>query len=458
MSSPTPNIEFASRRGTELLLTAFALAISFAAFAIVGLGVDSEENPLSGRLATYGLGLTLLVAAAHLVIRFAAKYADPVVLPTITVLNGLGLAMIYRLDLAEEENRALGQLTWTALGVLLFVAVLLVIRDHRRLQRVTYTAAAAAVTLLILPMIPGIGVTSGGARIWVNVGGLSFQPGEAAKLCLLVFFAGYLVVKKDALALAGRRILGIDLPRGRDLLPLAVAWAVAMCILVLQRDLGTALLFFGLFVLLLYVSTERPGWLVVGFGSFAAGSLLAFSWFAHVQNRVNAWLHPFDPEFDDISYQVVQALYGMAYGGVLGRGLGQGHPDLIPVAESDFIIAAFGEELGLTGLMAIILLYGFLVERGLRTSVLCKDQFGKLLAAGFASIFAIQVFVVVGGVTKLIPSTGLTTPFLSMGGSSLVMNWALAALLLRISDFARRPAPEVSSPSEEAMTQVVKLR
>ena len=470
-----PTVQVRKRRGAELVLLVVALIVAVGAYAIVGLAVSGE---VSSQVLSYGLGLTLLVGIAHLIVRFLAPYADPILLPCAVLLNGLGLALIHRLDLTRiEAARDAGeslpradapvQLTWTAVGVAAFVATLLIIRDHRRLQRATYTALFVGVGLLLLPLVPGIGVRFSGAQIWVRLFGLSFQPGEVAKVCLIVFFAGYLVVKKDALALAGRRFLGIDLPRGRDLGPILCAWLISLAILVFQRDLGTATLFFGGFVILLYVSTERPGWLVLGGGMFAGGTYFAYiaatslhiSQFSHIANRVNAWLHPFDPANADGAYQIIQSLYGFAYGGLLGRGLGEGHPTLVPLAKSDFIIAVIGEELGLTGLMAILLLYGIIVERGLRTALVCRDQFGKLLVTGVAAVFAIQVFVVIGGVTKLIPLTGLTTPFLSYGGSSLVANWALIALMLRISDFARRPAPLMpSAPTEDALTQVVVVR
>lgn len=462
------------RRGIELLLLLIALGIAVGSYAIVGitineeLGAEARVEEMPTQVAAYGIGLALLVGAAHVILRAVAPYADPILLPCVTMLNGIGLAMIYRLDMAAASDEiAAGealprgnapvQLTWTALGVVLFVVVLLVIRDHRLLQRVTYTSLFAAIGLLLLPLVPGLGVSFQGANIWIRVAGMSFQPGEIAKFCLIVFFAGYLVVKKDALALAGRRFLGLDLPRARDLGPLLLAWAISLGILVFQRDLGSSLLFFGAFVILLYVATERPGWVVLGVSLFLGGAYFGYQVFSHVQVRVQAWLDPFGNPDD--SFQIIQALYGLAYGGILGRGLGQGHPDLVPVAHSDFIVAALGEELGLTGLMALILLYAVVVERGVRTALICRDQFGKLLAVGFAAVFALQVFVVVGGVTKLIPLTGLTTPFLSYGGSSLIANWALVALLLRISDYARRPAaPVPAGPAEEAMTQVVVRR
>jgi cell division protein FtsW (lipid II flippase) len=311
-----------------------------------------------------------------------------------------------------------------------------------------------------MPLMPLLGTTINGARIWIRLGPLSFQPGEVAKVCLVIFFSGYLVLHRDALALAGKRFAGIDFPRGRDLGPILTMWLVSLAILVFQRDLGSSLLFFGLFLVMLYVATERPGWLVVGAALFGAGSYAGYLFFGHVQTRVDAWLHPFPATAG--SYQIVQGLYGMSWGGMVGRGLGLGHPTLIPFSYSDFIMASIGEELGLTGVMAILVLYGIIVERGLRTALVCRDAFGKLVATGLAVAFALQVFVVVGGVTKLIPLTGLTTPFMSYGGSSLVANWAIIALLLRISDQARRPLPNLSGPGDgpngEDATQVVMMR
>jgi cell division protein FtsW (lipid II flippase) len=301
-----------------------------------------------------------------------------------------------------------------------------------------------------------LGTQINGARIWIHLGPFSFQPGEIAKVLLVIFFAGYLVLHRDALALAGRRVMGIDLPRGRDLGPILVMWLISLGILVFQRDLGSSLLFFGLFLVMLYVATERPGWLIVGGLLFVGGAYAGYLLFGHVQARVGAWLDPFGSKYD--SYQIVQGMYGQAWGGLVGRGLGQGDPTLIPFSYSDFIIAAIGEELGLTGVMAVIMLYGLIVERALRTALVCRDAFGKLVATGLAVVFALQVFVVIGGVTKLIPLTGLTTPFMSYGGSSLVANWAIIALLLRISDQARRPLPDLTGSMDEDATQVVNIR
>lgn len=445
------------RRGAEFFLTVLAVAIGIGSYCAVGLGTEGRVP--AGALGL-GSGLIGLSVAAHFVIRRVAPYADPVLLPLVLCLNGLGLAMIYRLDLGRTQidaNRdafAATQLLWTVLGLGVFAAVLIVVRDHRRLQSVTYTFGLAAVVLLALPLLPVIGAAHYGSRIWIHLGPLSFQPGEAAKICLAIFFAGYLVVKRDALALAGRRVLGVDLPRGRDLGPILLGWLVSLGILVMQRDLGSSLLFFGLFVVMLYIATERSGWLVVGGGLFVLGAYFGYVAFFHVRTRFDAWLDPFaDP---DKNSQVISGLFGLAHGGILGRGWGLGSPQLTPFSFSDFIAASLGEELGLTGLMAVILIYALIVERGLRIALTCRDAFGKLLAAGLAFSFALQVFVVVGGVTRLIPLTGLTTPFLAQGGTSVVMNWAVIALLLRISDQTRRPAPAVVPIDVDDATQVVK--
>jgi cell division protein FtsW (lipid II flippase) len=454
------------RRGAELFLLVLALAVGIGAYAAVGIGVEGE---VPADIIGYGGWLAALIIVAHVTVRLVAPYADPVLLPVVAALNGLGLAIIHRLDLAKEaagrpDGFAQQQLIWMTLGVGLFVATLVVLRDHRVLQRFTYTSGLAAIVLLLLPIVPGLGKEINGARIWIGVGPFSFQPGEVAKVLLVVAFAGYLVLHRDALALAGKRVLFVDLPRGRDLGPVLAMWLVSLGILVFQRDLGSSLLFFGLFLIMLYVATERPGWLIVGGGLFLAGAYAAYNLFAHVAQRVDVWLNPFYYYSDaqgGKSFQPVEAMFGMAWGGLIGRGFGDGTPDRVPYAESDFILAAIGEELGLTAVIAVVLMYGLIVERALRAALVCRDGFGKLLATGLAGVFALQVFVVIGGVMSLIPLTGLTTPFLSYGGSSLVANWVIIALLLRISDQARRPIPDLSSDAEASLdsetTQVVKL-
>jgi cell division protein FtsW (lipid II flippase) len=449
-----------TRRNVELLLLIFAIGIVLLAYAGVGLAINGTLPP---SLLTYGLGLAGLTGAVHLTLRLRASYADPVLLPIATVLNGLGLVMIHRLDLAEGRSGASSfafrQLVWMALGVVLCLLLLWLLRDHRRLQRYTYSAMAAGLVLLLLPLVPVLGKNINGSRIWIGIGPLSFQPGELAKILLALFFAGYLVQTRDALSLVGRRVLGFSFPRARDLGPILVAWLASLGVLVFERDLGSSLLFFGLFVALLYVATERISWIAIGLSLFVAGCYVAYLLFGHVQQRVLLWLHPFSQRALEVSDQIVRGLYGMANGGLIGTGLGRGRPDLNYYAESDLIVPSFGEELGLAGVFALLLLYLLLVERGLRTALGVRDGFGKLFATGLSFTVALQCFVVVGGVTRVIPLTGLTMPFLSYGGSSLVANWAILGLLLRISDQARRPAPqaEPTNLSGNAPTEVVRL-
>lgn len=446
------------RRGAETLLALMALAVGVGGFAATALTISGS---LTSEVVWLSAGLVIVGIGTMVAVRWLAPYSDPALLPLVLCLNGLGLAMIHRLDVGRAELNpdriayASTQLTWTFIGLVVFAVTLYVVKDHRRLQSLTYTFGLASIVLLVLPLLPLIGREINGARIWIHLWQLSFQPGEAAKIALAIFFAGYLVVKRDALALAGRRVLGIDLPRGRDLGPILLGWAISVGILVFQRDLGSSLLYFGLFVVMLYIATERAGWIVVGGLLFTVGTFLGYQAFGHVRARFTAWSDPFADV--DNNYQIVSGLYGLAHGGLLGRGWGGGSPQLTPFSFSDFIAASLGEELGLTGLMAILLIYALIVERGLRIALTCRDAFGKLLAAGLAVSMAIQVFVVIGGVTRLIPLTGLTTPFLAQGGSSIIMNWAIIALLLRISDQTRRPAPTVAPLTRDEATQVIRL-
>jgi cell division protein FtsW (lipid II flippase) len=442
------------RRGAELLLLLFALILTLGAYAVIDLNVAEKLSAVFPYLAGVCVLLALL---AHIAVRWRIPYADPVILPCVVLLNGLGLAMIHRIDMINDPpvNGARQQLIWTALGVGMFILVVAVLRDHRPLQRFTYTLGLLGIVLLLLPLVPGIGTAKFGAQIWIHVGPYSFQPAEAAKILLAIAFASYLVEKRDVLALAGYRILGIDLPRARDLGPILAMWLISLAILVLQRDLGTSLLFFGLFVMMLYVSTQRAGWVVLGTLLFAAGAYFGYLEFGHVRIRVGAWLDPFSNY--DAYYQVINAQFGMAWGGLLGTGLGLGRPGLTPLARSDFIAAAIGEELGMTGLMAVIMIYGLVVARGLRTALQCREPFGKLLAAGLSFAFALQVFTIIGGVTRLLPLTGLTTPFLSQGGSSLICNWIIAGLLLVISHHVRKPAVTIAEiSSDQQTTELVK--
>jgi cell division protein FtsW (lipid II flippase) len=457
-----------SRRNTELALLLFAVAIPVFAYANVGLAINDQVP--SGLLA-YGLGLGLLAGVGHLAVRRFAPYADPLMLPLATLLNGLGLVMIWRLDQSKRlqalptfVTAAPRQLLYTALGIALFVAVLVFLKDHRVLQRYTYISMVGALILLVLPLVPGLGANVYGAKIWISIPGLgTLQPGEFAKIVLSIFFAGYLMVKRDALALASRRFMGLYLPRGRDLGPIVVVWIISILVLVFETDLGSSLLFFGMFVVMLYVATERTSWIVFGLLMSAVGAVGVASFESHVQQRVQAWLNPLH-EYKlsqqgvvGHSEQSMEALWAFGSGGTLGTGLGQGNSDLIKfAANSDFILASFGEEMGLAGLMALLLLYGLIVERGVRTALAARDPFGKLLAVGLSGAFALQVFVVAGGVMGLIPLTGMTMPFLAYGGSSVIANWALIGILLRISDTARRPAPAPAPNPDAEMTQVVR--
>jgi cell division protein FtsW (lipid II flippase) len=436
-------------RNLEAVLTACAVALSVGAYALVGLAIDDSLPP--GMLG-YGAGLGALALSLHLALRRYAKYADPTMLPMATLINGLGLVMIHRIDVAKErsfgESFAFKQLLWTALGVIAATLIIVLLRDHRVLSRYTYIAMAAGLALLLLPLVPGIGKNINGSRIWVGVGAFRLQPGEFAKIALTIFFAGYLVTARDSLSLVGRKILAMQLPRGRDLGPLLVVWGASLAVLVFEKDLGTSLLFFGLFVGLLYIATERISWVVIGLLLFCGGAFTAWTMFGHVQRRVDYWLHPFDPDFIASSTQIVQGMFGMASGGLLGTGLGEGRP-FDYASASDMIYASMAEELGLTGAFAILILYALIVERGLRTAIGVRDGFGKLLATGLAFTMALQVFVVVGGVTRVIPLTGLVLPFLAYGGSALLANWMIIGLLLRISDSARRPAAEMDVPMFE---------
>ncbi|MCT9931767.1 FtsW/RodA/SpoVE family cell cycle protein [Planotetraspora sp. A-T 1434] len=445
----------AKRRGAQLAMLAFAVLIVMAAYASVGLGIDKK---IPSGMLTYGLGLGGLMLAAYLVLAKFAPWADPLLLPLVTLVNGLGLVMIYRIEQTGQAGAsATNQLMWTALGVVMFSATLIVLKDHRALQRLTYTAGFVGVGLLVLPLLPFIGKEINGARIWIGIGGFTIQPAEFAKLALVVFFAGYLVAKRDVLALAGRRLLFIDLPRARDLGPVLITWAVSLGVLVMQKDLGSSLLLFGAFIAMLYIATQRTSWVLIGVLLFVGGAILAGQVFSHVHDRFEVFLDPQDPALYDRpfggSYQLLQGLFGIGSGGILGTGLGQGHPKLIPLSFSDFIFAATGEELGLTGLMALLMVYALIVQRGLRTALAARDPFSKLLAGGLAFILAWQLFIIVGGVTRLIPLTGLVTPFMSAGGSALLANWMLIALLVRMSDAARRPPPQAIQ--DEGLTQVM---
>ena len=436
-------------RNIELLLLLFACGINAVAILLVQLGVMGSVD---WSLATLGLGLSFLAFAMHIALRIVASNADPFILPIATVLNGLGIAMIYRLDLAKGlegwDAAGVRQIAWTAIAMTLAVVVIAVLRNHRVLQRFRFTAMIIGGALLILPALPFFTPVNG-AHIWIQIGGLSFQPAEVGKIALAVFFAGYLVTARDTLSLVGRRFLGMTFPRARDLGPILVVFFASMVVLVWQRDLGTSLLYFGLFLVMLYVATGRASWIVLGLGLFVSGALIASQLLGYVGRRFDTWLDAFNQtnyEASGGSYQLLQGMFGLANGGLIGTGLGQGRPAIVPLAESDYIIASLGEELGLVGLFAILALYLLFVSRGFRIGFAGQDDFGRLLGVGLAFVIGLQVFVVIGGVTRVIPLTGLTTPFLAAGGSSLVANWIIAALLLRLSDTVRSQPRLVVEP------------
>ena len=393
---------------------------------------------------TYWAPLVVAALALHFILRLKASEADSLILPAAVLLNGLGIAEIYRLDLATlaaggSEVFGFKQVIWTVVAIAAASAVVLFVPSHLFLRRYIYISMVIGIALLISPMLPFIGKTINGAHLWLAIGPLTFQPGELAKIALTIFFAGYLVTKRDSLAVVGRRFLGVQLPRARELGPILAIWAVSLLVLVGERDLGTSLLYFGLFLVMIYVATGRAIYVVVGLGMFVTGALVASRIMDYVGGRFDSWLNPFDPtHYDAIggSYQLVQGLFGMAHGSVLGTGLGGGVPQLVPLAESDFIIASLGEELGLAGIFAILATYLLIVARGVRIAFNHSDDFSKLLAVGLSFVIALQTFIVIGGVTRVVPLTGLTTPLLAAGGSSLLANWIIIGLLLRISDTA----------------------
>ena len=418
-------------RGAELGLIILAVVLAIGAYLMAGYGRDEEFPPsLIGNGMLFGVGYL----AAHVVMRRFAPTADPVFLPTAGLLAGIGFAAIFRLD----PDLAIEQAGWLAVGLIAFVGMIVMIRDDRVLDQFTYTIGLLGIAFLLLPILPGIGRTINGARLWIAVGSLSFQPAEVGKVLIVIFLASYLNAKKELLAIATRRLGPFQLPEPKHLGPLLVAWGISLAILFLERDLGSSLLFFAIFVVMLYVATARGAYLAAGFILFAVGATVGFFAFSHVEARVDIWLNALDPQLisREGPSQLAQSVFALATGGISGTGLGQGSPDLIPYATTDFIFSAIGEELGLFGTVAILLLFMTLVVRGFRAAVLREDGFGKLLAVGLATSLAIQAFVIIGGVTRLIPLTGITLPFVSYGGSSLVSNFALLALLARISSRA----------------------
>ncbi len=456
MTSVVPRIRMPRRlRNLELWLLIFAFAIVVAAEVLVQLGANGT---IDGSLAFYGIALGVLAFGVHVALRFTAPGADPFILPMATLLNGIGIAEIYRIDIHRHAEgwgaASVRQIVWTAIAIICAILVLTLVRNHRVLQRYTYLSGLLSIVLVFIPLLPVIGTKNESAKVWIQLGPLNFQPGEIAKITLAVFFAGYLVQRRESLAVVGRRVLGVTFPRLRDLGPIAVIWVLTMLVILFERDLGTGLLYFGLFIAMIYVATGRTSWALLGIVALAGGAWAidglssAIPKLGYVHDRFENWLHPFSShQYNAVggSGQLVQGLFGLAHGGLVGTGLGQGQPYITPVADSDYIFASLGEELGLIGVFAIIALYMLFVARAFRIGFASEDDFGKLLAVGLGFVVALQTFVVLGGITRVIPVTGLTAPFLAAGGSSLVANWVIVALLLRLSDTVRNQPRAVLS-------------
>jgi cell division protein FtsW (lipid II flippase) len=436
-----------SARNRELLALAPASLLLTAGFTAVFIERDEVLSDLS---LTFGAVFLALCLVAHLVLRFTLPNADPYLFPLYAVLACFGLVMIYRID----ETLAREQAQWFVLGLILFAATIILLRDYQVLERYRYTIAAAGILLLLLPRVPGIGQSVNGAYLGVKLGPLSFQPAEFAKIAIIIFLASYLRDTRQLLVIGARRFAGITLPPLKHFGPLLLVWGAAMAMLFFIQDIGSSLMFYGGFLAVVYVATNRLSFVTIGLALFAAGSWALYQVRPTIQSRVDAWLHPFNDDlYDRIggSYQVAQSLFAQADGGMFGQGFGQAlltvgsgedRVPLLPAAQTDLIYAVITNELGLLGAAAVLCTYLLAIERGFKIATLARDSFSKLLATGLTAVFALQVFVIVGGVTKVIPLTGVTLPFISYGGSSILANFVLLALLLLISERARREAAE----------------
>ena len=424
--------EAAARRSTELGLVVLAVILAAGGYVLTALARGAE---LPADLTPFAAGAAALALGAHFAVRRFAPRSDGTLLGLAILLNGIGFVAIARLD----PNLARYQSLWTAVAVGAFVATLASVKRIRDLERYRYTFALIGIGALVLPALPGIGQEVNGARLWVQIGPLNFQPGEAAKVLLVIFLAAYLVEKRELLSTPTWRVGPVMLPDPKHFAPLLLAWGSSILIMVREKDLGSSLLFFAVFLAMLYMATARASYVGVGAGLFAVGATLAYQMFGHVRDRVTTWIDPW-PSAQDQGFQLVQALFAFGSGGLAGTGLGLGSPGTIPNAPTDFVFAAIGEELGLIGTTAVLLLYLLLIGVGFRVALRAEQPFLKLLAAGLTTILGVQTFIILGGVTRLIPLTGITMPFVSYGGSSLLANFVILALLLRISDEVARRA------------------
>ncbi|WP_194948904.1 FtsW/RodA/SpoVE family cell cycle protein [Actinomyces trachealis] len=473
-----------SRRRTEAKLLVVAVLVGLSGLVLT---VAGRDDAAWSQITVQCVALVTMPLIAHLAIRFLAPHANPLLLPAATALNGLGVAMLRRLDFAfayydpkDKPQMGYGPTLHMVMGMVLMVLVLFLLKDSRRLERAiprfwkrgqdgmaaqplpitpAQLVGILAVPLLLLPFVPGIGLSANGARVWVNIAGFGFQPSELAKILLAIFFAYYLKTRGANLAQAGRRKIGAvplpfgwRVPKSRDLVPLLIVWALATAFLVAQNDWGMSVMFFGMFVVTLCVSTGTFMWAFLASVLIIPMGWIGYLTTSQIASRFTAWIHAMDPQYaGGPSYQLVQGLFALAWGGTFGTGWGQGDPDLIPEVQTDFILAAFGEELGLTGTIVIILLYATIVMVGLRTALGARDNFGKLLATGLSFSLALQVFVMVGALTRLLPLTGLTTPLLSNGGSSVLSTWIILAILLRLSDTVMQPGTEDNPANRHAV-------
>jgi cell division protein FtsW (lipid II flippase) len=420
-----------------------AAVITAGAYTLASLGEFAVIPPRIIPFLAVLLGMLLF---AHLGVRWFAQGADGTLLPLAAILHGLGYVMITRLS----NDLAGLQATWSIIAIIGFVLTLVLVQRAPDLARYRWIFLFTGLGLLILPVVPGVGATFGGARIWVSLGPINFQPGEFAKLALAIFFAGYLAENRELIASSGWKVGPFHLPEPRFLLPILLAWVVAIMVMVGQRDLGSSLLFFALFVVMMWIATEQAGWLLLGLVLFVSAAYVSFRLFGHVQTRVDIWIDPWSRSLDE-GYQIVQALYGLTDGGLAGTGLGLGSPNTVPAARSDFIFSSIGEELGLFGAAAVIMAFLLMIGAGLRIALRTENTFEKLLAVGLTTILGVQAFIIIGGVTRVVPLTGITLPFVSYGGSSLLSNYILLALLIRLSDSGARrlhELPDIPTPAE----------
>jgi cell division protein FtsW (lipid II flippase) len=433
-------------RNREARLCVFALILALGGYWLLSLGSD-EASPEN--FVLFALVFLVTYGVAHFAVRKLAPKADPLLLPITAFLNGLGFIMIARLADAPVSAPASAQARWMLVAAGGFVATLYFIRDARSLARIRYTLALGGVAFLLLPLLPIIGREVNGARLWIKIGPLNFQPSEIAKIVLVVFVAALLSERKEVLSVATRRLGPIGIPHFRHFGPLILAWGISFLVMIFEKDLGSSLLFFAIFVTMLWVATDRRIYLIAGTALFSVGAVFAYRLFSHVQLRVEIWRDPFQ-DIEGSGFQLVQSLFALATGGAWGTGLGQGRPDLIPSVQTDFIFSALGEELGIAGALAVLTAYALFSARGFGLATRCNDDFSKLLTVGLVTAFAVQTILIVGGVTTLIPLTGITLPFMSYGGSSLLSNFVLLGLLMRISD----TADSTDSPAQETRMHV----